>query len=285
MNNIARNRIIAFGTFDIFHKGHENFLKQAKKYGDYLIVVIARDKTVLKIKGKLPRNNEQARLQAVVESGLADKMVLGNLKDKYKIIGKFKPDVICLGYDQEAFTEKLGDKFKKYNLLNTKIVRLKPYCPEKYKSSMFRITRNKNMKIAICGSSAFRKNKIKIKEELENLGHIALIHPDYEAFAKGKKQELWNLIQTNHAQAKKQENYIKWYYNAIVNSDAILVCNFNKNRMKNYIGGNVLIEIGFAHVHDKKIFLFNPLPENCPYIDEIKAMYDEIINGDLTKIK
>ena len=45
-------KVILFGTFDIFHKGHKNFLEQAQEFGDYLIVVIARDKTVKKIKGK-----------------------------------------------------------------------------------------------------------------------------------------------------------------------------------------------------------------------------------------
>ena len=44
------------------------------------------------------------------------------------------------------------------------------------------------------------------------------------------------------------------------------------------------MEIGFAHVNNKKVFLFNPIPEKVSYIDEIKAMADVIINGDLTKI-
>lgn len=124
-----------FGTFDIFHKGHENFLKQARERGNYLIVVIARDKTVLKVKGKLPRNNEKTRLQTIIVSGLADKIILGGLADKYKIIKKHRPDIICLGYDQQAFTEKLEEKLKEYNLPDTKIIRLKPYYPKKYKSS------------------------------------------------------------------------------------------------------------------------------------------------------
>lgn len=128
-------KTMAFGTFDIFHQGHENFLKQAKKYGDYLIIVVARDKTVLKTKRKLPRNNEKARLQTIIRSGLANEAILGGLTDKYKIIKKYRPDIICLGYDQQAFTEKLEDKLKEYNLPDTKIIRLKPYCPEKYKTS------------------------------------------------------------------------------------------------------------------------------------------------------
>ncbi|MCK4554319.1 adenylyltransferase/cytidyltransferase family protein [Candidatus Parcubacteria bacterium] len=137
MKQELQKKVMAFGTFDIFHKGHENFLEQARQCGDCLIVVVARDKTVAEVKGNLPQNNEQARLKTVVKSGLADKVVLGNIKDKYKIIERFKPDVICLGYDQQAFTESLEEKLKEYNLLNTKIVRLKSYCPEKYKSSKF----------------------------------------------------------------------------------------------------------------------------------------------------
>lgn len=125
---------MAFGTFDIFHRGHENFLKQARERGDYLIVVIARDKTVLKIKGKLPRNNEKARLQTIIKSGLANEIILGSLTDKYKIIKKFRPNIIGLGYDQKAFTEKLEEKLKEYKL-KTKIIKLKPYYPTKYKSS------------------------------------------------------------------------------------------------------------------------------------------------------
>ena len=142
MKHETYKKVMAFGTFDILHKGHENFLKQAKFYGNYLIIVIARDKTVLKIKGKLPRNNEKERLKKVGDSKLADKIILGSLTDKYKAIKKYKPDIICLGYDQQAFTEKLEEKLKEYNLLNTKIVRLKAYCPEKYKSSKFRVTHN-----------------------------------------------------------------------------------------------------------------------------------------------
>lgn len=163
MKHETLKKVMVFGTFDIFHKGHENFLKQAEKYGDYLIVIIARDKTVLKIKCKLPRNNEKKRLKRVEESKLADKVILGNLIDKYKAIKKYEPDIICLGYDQQVFTESLGEKLKEYNLLNTKIVRLKAFCPKKYKSSKFKIMhtsvgaiiKNKEGKILMIDRAAF----------------------------------------------------------------------------------------------------------------------------------
>ena len=57
-----------------------------------------------------------------------------------------------------------------------------------------------------------------------------------------------------------------------------------KNGVKDYIGGNTLMEMGFAHVNDKKVFLLNSVPEKVPYVDEIKAMADFVLNGDLTKI-
>ena len=126
---------MVFGTYDVFHQGHKNFFSQAKKYGDYLIVVIARDKTVLTVKHKFPRNRENVRLKTIVESRLADSVVFGNLRDKYAAIRKYRPDVICLGYDQTPFTERLAEKLKEADLSKTKIYRLKPYKPDVYKSS------------------------------------------------------------------------------------------------------------------------------------------------------
>ena len=129
---------MVFGTFDIFHKGHENFLKQARKYGDFLIVVVARDKTVSSVKKQKTKNKEKERVEAIKKSDSADEVVLGNLGDKYSIIRKYKPDVICLGYDQSVFIDKLENKLKEFKLDKTRIVRLKSYYPEKYKSSLLR---------------------------------------------------------------------------------------------------------------------------------------------------
>ena len=126
-------KVMVFGTFDILHKGHLDFFKQAKRYGDYLIAVVARDKTVKKVKSKLPRDNEKKRLKEVKNH--VDKAVLGMIKNKYKVIEKFKPDIICLGYDQDPLN--LKQELKKRRL-NPKIIRLKPYKPHIHKSSRLR---------------------------------------------------------------------------------------------------------------------------------------------------
>ena len=131
-------KVLVFGTFDIFHPGHEYFLKQAKKHGDELVVVVARDSTVKNIKGKMPINDEQYRLRVIQALDFVDKAVLGYESiDKYKIIEEIKPDIICLGYDQSAFVDDLEKKLHELEL-KTEIIRLGAYKPHLYKSSHYK---------------------------------------------------------------------------------------------------------------------------------------------------
>lgn len=130
-------RVITFGTFDHFHAGHEAYLKQAKALGDSLIVIIARDQTVKRIKGKLPDYNEKKRQAMVRASGIADKVTLGEKGDKYTVLRRYKPHVIALGYDQFTFTFRL-EKFLIDEKMDAKVVRLNPYRPTVYKTSLIR---------------------------------------------------------------------------------------------------------------------------------------------------
>lgn len=128
-----------FGTFDILHPGHLNLFKQAKKLSSnsYLIVSVARDVNVKKIKGQKPLNSETVRVKNVKRLNIADKVVLG-AKDNYIFhIVKEKPDIVALGYDQKAYTESLKEKLLKKGV-RIKIRRLKSYFPQKYKSSIFK---------------------------------------------------------------------------------------------------------------------------------------------------
>jgi cytidyltransferase-like protein len=126
-------KVIVFGTFDIIHPGHIHLLKEAKEYGDFLIVVVARDDTVCVVKGKAPYYNEGERVNHIVDLNIADKVILGCLDpdDRYKVIADEKPDIIALGYDQKVFVDKLAGIIDD----NVKIVRISPYLPDLYKSS------------------------------------------------------------------------------------------------------------------------------------------------------
>ncbi|MBI2208586.1 FAD synthase [Candidatus Woesearchaeota archaeon] len=129
---------MAFGSFDILHEGHLNYLKQAKKYGDYLVVIVARDENIEKFKGKKPKHNESQRLNNIKKLNFADEAVLGHKDDILKVLEEYKPDIICLGYDQKTIDEnKLREELEKRNI-KAKIARCRPFKPEVYKSSKIR---------------------------------------------------------------------------------------------------------------------------------------------------
>ncbi|HMK55005.1 MAG TPA: adenylyltransferase/cytidyltransferase family protein [Dissulfurispiraceae bacterium] len=127
-------RVVCAGTFDYLHQGHVDFLSQAKGLGDELVVIVARDATVLKIKGFKPTHNEALRAQRVRETGIPDLVVLGNLEhDLFHILDELDPDVIALGYDQRVSEEVVLRRCRK-----CRVVRLGSYYPEKFKSSLYR---------------------------------------------------------------------------------------------------------------------------------------------------
>jgi len=131
-------KVMCFGTFDILHPGHKFFLSEAKKLGDYLVVVVARDKTVAEVKKRLPLHNENERLKQLQQLGIADKVVLGGSgRDRLAVVGSERPDIICLGYDQQSFTNKLEEQLRQRGL-EVKIVRMRAYKPGIYKSSLLR---------------------------------------------------------------------------------------------------------------------------------------------------
>jgi len=132
-------RIMVFGTFDGLHPGHINFLKQAKNFmkNSFLIVSIARDKNVLRIKGKYPDKNERERMVLAKKCKLVDQVVLSGLKEHLPHIIKMRPDIIALGYDQKAYVQNLKKDLKNKGIL-TKIVRLKPHKEKIYKNHLLR---------------------------------------------------------------------------------------------------------------------------------------------------
>lgn len=129
--------VMAFGTFDYFHEGHEYYLKKAKEMGDYLLVVIARDRTVRQTKGEMPVHSENERAHAVRQSGIADKVILGFHGDKHKVLKKYRPSVIALGYDQFIFTQKLEKTLIDLKL-NAVVKRVEAFFPQVYKSSLIK---------------------------------------------------------------------------------------------------------------------------------------------------
>ncbi|MBI4441269.1 hypothetical protein HY639_03815 [Candidatus Woesearchaeota archaeon] len=129
------------------------------------------------------------------------------------------------------------------------------------------------MRIAICGSMAFSREMLDAKKTLEGRGHSIVVPAGLEAFVEGA-------VQVEDKWRKLQFDAFKAYYNEIKQSDAILVMNYAKHGIENYVGGNTLIEMAFAHVLEKRIYLLHPIPA-ISYTDEMAAMKPTILHGHL----
>lgn len=116
---------MATGTFDLLHMGHIYYLKEAKKLGDKLVVVIARDSTVRRLKHE-PVTPEEMRLNLIKELKMVDEAVLGHKDDMYEVLKEIKPDIIALGYDQIHDEKKIKQELKKRKI-EAKVVRLPKY--------------------------------------------------------------------------------------------------------------------------------------------------------------
>ncbi|KYK32551.1 MAG: FAD synthase [Thermoplasmatales archaeon SG8-52-3] len=118
-------KVMATGTFDILHLGHIYYLKEAKKLGDKLVVVVATDTTVKRLKHE-PVNPAEIRLKLIKELKIVDEAYIGHEDDIYEIVEEIKPDIIALGFDQIHDKIKIEKELKKRKI-NVKIVRLEKY--------------------------------------------------------------------------------------------------------------------------------------------------------------
>jgi len=127
-------RVVCAGTFDHLHPGHISFLKQARSLGDELVVIVARDENVRRIKGIRPEHDERCRRLGVEDTGIPDRVILGHEdRDLFAILRELSPDIVALGYDQRVSEEEI-----KAFLPECEVVRLRPFHPEKFKSSFYR---------------------------------------------------------------------------------------------------------------------------------------------------
>ena len=136
---MKKTRIMIFGTFDGLHKGHLNFFKQARSLVEnpFLIVSIARDINVKKIKNNFPEFGEVERMGFVKKSKVVDKAILAGVRHYLPHILKEEPDIIALGYDQKYYVEDLKKDLKN-NKISLKVIRLKPYKENIYKNSLLK---------------------------------------------------------------------------------------------------------------------------------------------------
>jgi len=127
---------MVFGVFDGVHDGHRVFLKEAKTCGDYLIVAIAQDEVVLRLKGRLPDETLENRIDGLKREPFIDEVVPGDaVVGTYEVVFEHRPEVIALGYDQGVLKEDLEKSASRF-FWKPKIVVMGGYGPDTYHSSL-----------------------------------------------------------------------------------------------------------------------------------------------------
>jgi len=137
------------------------------------------------------------------------------------------------------------------------------------------------MKIVICGSMKLSRKMLEVGNDLTKAGHAVILPRHTEEYAEMNTSDH---IHIESVKNKINNDLIRDYYKKIRNNDAVLVINCDLNGIKNYIGGNSFLEMGFAHVLDKKIYLLNDIPDSS-YKDELIAMQPIVLSGNLDLIK
>ena len=121
--------VLAGGVFDIIHPGHINTLNDAKKLGDVLVVVVATDKSAIKMKKRKPLHSAKLRQELVSSLTMVDLCIVGDEEDIFKTVDLVKPQIIVLGYDQSHQEKFIIDGCKKINL-DVRVARLESPRPE-----------------------------------------------------------------------------------------------------------------------------------------------------------
>ena len=125
-----KEQVIVFtnGCFDIIHSGHLDLLKEAKSYGDKLIVGLNSDKSVSKLKGpERPIIGQSERKKILSALKFVDEVIIFNEENPLKLIKKLKPSILVKGADYikeqvvgAAFVESYGGEIKLVKLTKGK---------------------------------------------------------------------------------------------------------------------------------------------------------------------
>lgn len=136
-------------------------------------------------------------------------------------------------------------------------------------------------KIGVIGSMQYTEKMIALRDKLIEMGYDAFLTTLATPFI-GKTDEEKEKIKIHQ---KQNMDAIREFWKLMQGADAVLVANYDKHGIKNYIGGNTLMEIGFAHVLNQRIFLLNPIPDIPYYKTEIEAVKPIILHGNVMEIK
>jgi hypothetical protein len=135
--------------------------------------------------------------------------------------------------------------------------------------------------ITICSSANFYRQAIEIQKQLEEMGFRVIIPATAEKMKKSGNFEVNNyktwLDEPNDYHIKA--SLMRGHFKEVEIADAILVLNYEKHGVLNYIGGNVLMEMALAFYLGKPIFIMNGIPKESVFLEEIIGLGPITLNG------
>ncbi len=136
------------------------------------------------------------------------------------------------------------------------------------------------MKIGVSGSMHFTEKMLEARDALRALGHTAFctsLAEPYVGLDDAAKQ-------VRKIEDQMERDAIREFWQLMQGADALLVLNLDHRGVRNYIGGNAFLEMGFAHVLHQQIYLWNPIPDQSYNRSEIEAMRPIVIDGDVGRV-
>jgi cytidyltransferase-like protein len=107
-------KVMIFGVFDGLHGAHKAVLKEAKAFGDYLIVAVAQDHIVEHLKGNRAKVNLNERIEHIKQEDAVDEVIIGDKElSTWEVVKEHQPAVIAIGHDQNTLQENLEANFDK----------------------------------------------------------------------------------------------------------------------------------------------------------------------------
>lgn len=140
--------------------------------------------------------------------------------------------------------------------------------------------------VTICSSASFYRQAVDIQEQLEKAG-LKVIVPRTAEKMKTTGDFDVSHYKTWFADASdyhKKAELMRAHFDKVAEGDAILVLNYEKHGVSNYIGGNVLMEMALAFYLKKPIFILNDVPSESPFEEEILGMTPVVLQGDISKL-
>lgn len=136
--------------------------------------------------------------------------------------------------------------------------------------------------IVICSSASFYELAVGVRDELHKLGYEVIVPKNVDVMLDSDD---FDVSHYKDVFKETKSELIRSHFEEIAKGDAILVLNYEKHGMKNYIGGNVLMEMGIAFYLRKLIFILNEVPEDSAFLDEILGLAPAVLHGKLASLK